>query len=102
MTQTAEERLRNSPKFLHWRPERILLKQVDVFLVNDLAQERHYSAAELAELWGVSPQTIRNVFKDEPGVLRIIQKNGSKRPYTTMRVPNSVLVRVHKRLSATR
>ena len=31
--------------------------------------ERHYSAKEIAELWGLSPAAIRRLFRDEPGVL---------------------------------
>lgn len=103
MPQTAEERLRNSPKFLHWRPERILLKQADVdVLVNDLAhKERHYSPTEIAKQWGVSIQTVRTIFGNEEGVLKI-GSNGTRhrRRYKTLRIPESVAIRVHTRLSA--
>jgi hypothetical protein len=69
--------------------------------VNLMADERHYEPNELAELWGVSAETIRNVFREEPGVLRIAHPNGSKkRKYVLMRVPESVAQRVHKRLAA--
>ena len=61
--------------------------------------ERHYSPLEVAELWNVNVETIRRKFEDEPGVL-VFQgpiKKG-KRSYKTMRIPQSVLERVHKRL----
>ena len=61
--------------------------------------ERHYAPAEVAELWHLDVETIRRLFRDEPGVL-VLQgpfKKG-KRPYTTIRIPQSVLERVHKRL----
>jgi hypothetical protein len=62
--------------------------------------ERHYTPAELAELWGVSVQTIRELFKDEDGVLKIGSKGTrNRRAYVTIRVPESVAERVHTRLS---
>ncbi len=61
--------------------------------------ERHYAPVEVAELWHFNVETIRNLFQPEPGVL-VLQapfKKG-KRRYTTIRIPQSVLERVHKRL----
>ena len=61
--------------------------------------ERHYTPAEVAKLWHLNVETVRRVFQDEPGVL-VIQgplKKG-KRPYKTLRIPHSVLTRVHTRL----
>jgi hypothetical protein len=63
------------------------------------AAERHYSAGEIAELWSLDVETIRRLFENEPGVVVLqspIQKG--KRPYKTIRIPLSVLDRVHKRL----
>jgi len=66
-----------------------------------LAGERHYKPEDLAELWGVSTETIRSIFREEPGVLKI-GKTGSKykRGYVTLRIPEEVMERVHRRLSA--
>jgi hypothetical protein len=36
-----------------------------------LAGQRHYTPGELGELWGLSPQTIRELFAEEPGVIRV-------------------------------
>jgi hypothetical protein len=61
--------------------------------------ERHYAPSEVAELWHLNVETIRRMFQDEPGVV-VIQgppKKG-KRPYKTIRIPQSVLERVHRRL----
>ncbi len=33
--------------------------------------ERHYSPAELAELWNLSADCVRKIFENEPGVLVI-------------------------------
>ena len=63
--------------------------------------ERHYSPAEIGEIWSLSSDCVRNIFENEPGVLVIgnsISRRG-KRSYTTLRIPQSVLDRVHKRLS---
>lgn len=61
--------------------------------------ERHYSVAEISELWNLSPDVIRRLFEREPGVL-VIGGHGSrsKRRYTTLRIPQSVVERVHRRL----
>jgi hypothetical protein len=75
-----------------WSPTR--MKTVD-------ACEKHYAPRELAELWGLSKETIRTIFRNEPGVLKI-GSNGTrlKRGYKTLRIPQSVAERVHTRLSA--
>jgi hypothetical protein len=39
------------------------------FDANVSAFERHYTAKELAELWGLDESTVRRLFRDEPGVL---------------------------------
>jgi hypothetical protein len=62
-------------------------------------EERHYAPSEVAGFWHVDVEMIRRIFRDEPGVmvLQIPMKKG-KRPYKTIRIPQSVLERVHKRL----
>jgi AraC-like DNA-binding protein len=64
--------------------------------------ERHYSASELARAWGFSSETIRQMFRNEPGVLRHGTTNSTRhqRAYLTLRIPESVAARVHARLSA--
>jgi hypothetical protein len=66
-----------------------------------MVAEKHFTPAELAEAWSVSPETIRSIFRNEPGVLKI-GKNGTryKRAYITMRIPEEIAKRVHRRLSA--
>jgi hypothetical protein len=63
------------------------------------AAERHYSSSDVAELWKLDVETIRRIFQNEPGVV-VLQspiKKG-RRPYKTIRIPHSVLERVHRRL----
>jgi len=65
------------------------------------ATERHYSPAEIAELWNLSAEEVRRIFRTEAGVLVI----GSSKPrygrrrYMTLRIPEHVLERVHRRLT---
>ena len=63
--------------------------------------ERHYSASELAALWNLSLDTIRRIFKNEPVVLVLGEDKPkrNRRRYTTLRIPESVAARVHRRLS---
>ncbi len=62
-------------------------------------RERHYSAAEVAELWNLSPDAVRKIFEREPGVLVLgNDRSRSKRGYHTLRIPQSVMERVHRRL----
>lgn len=63
-------------------------------------RERHYSVADVGEMWNLSPQVIRELFEREPGVL-VIGDDGtrSKRRYRTLRIPETVMERVHRRLS---
>jgi hypothetical protein len=61
--------------------------------------ERHFSPAELAELWNLSEDTIRRAFERESGVL--IFENPSRNPNRrrrTIRIPQSVAERVYHKL----
>lgn len=63
--------------------------------------QRHYSVAEVAKMWSLSPDLVRRLFEREPGVLVIGDAEGraGKRRYTTLRIPQAVLERVHRRLA---
>jgi hypothetical protein len=66
------------------------------------ADEIHDSPRQLAERWGLSPECIRNLFRDEVGILVILrpEKLRKKRIYTTLRIPRSVSHRVHCQLQS--
>lgn len=71
----------------------------DTSIEASVPAERHYTAAQVAELWQFDAETIRRLFQDEQGVV-VLQapiKKG-KRSYKTIRIPQSILERVHKRL----
>ena len=62
-------------------------------------QEHHYTVSEVADLWNLSPDVVRRVFEREPGVMLIGEEAPrGKRRYTTLRIPQSVAERVHRRL----
>jgi hypothetical protein len=99
MTHTPDvfERLLQSEKFLNWKVEESTPDEIGQ---SCLMAEKHYAPDELAELWGVSAETIRITFRKEPGVLRLQQPTKGKRQYVLLRIPVSVAERVHKRLTA--
>lgn len=62
--------------------------------------EQHNTPSQLAELWGWSTATIRALFENEPGVIRLIRPaTRSKRVYNSMRIPLSVQKRVYERIT---
>lgn len=63
--------------------------------------ERHYSVAEIAAFWNLSEDFVRRIFDKELGVLVFEDARPSrrKRRYRTLRVPQHVLDRVHRRIS---
>lgn len=65
----------------------------------DLASEKHYSVIEIAKLWALSEKTVRKIFEREPGVIHwSTEERLHKRGYRTLRVPETVLHRVHRKL----
>lgn len=68
-----------------------------------LALEKHYTVLEVASIWSISHMTVRRMFENEPGVLVFGSdetRYGRKRK--TMRIPESVMVRVHEQRSSAR
>lgn len=65
--------------------------------------ERHFSPQTISEVWGLSTDKIRELFEDEPGVLKVGDRaSGRTRRYLTMRIPESVAARVYKRMTEAR
>jgi len=60
--------------------------------------ERHLTPRELADIWRLVETTIRRIFQDQPGVLKIGKANrrDGKRDYVTLRIPESVAERVYR------
>jgi len=59
------------------------------------ALEIHLDIPQIAALWGMDQKTVREEFRNEPGVIR---RKGDSRE--TIRVPLSVVDRVQARLGA--
>ena len=59
------------------------------------AMEKHYSVQEVSEIWGVSTNTVRRIFEDMTGVLKIsypsLIKRKKRKPRTILRIPTSLL-----------
>lgn len=73
-------------------------------VVNESAAlEKHYTVFEVAEMWGVSHMTIRRMFEKEPGVLIFgTDETRWSRKRKSMRIPQSVVIRVHQQKSCTK
>ena len=69
------------------------------------ATEKHYTVSEVAEMWGIGTSTVKRLFEDTPGVLRISQPvllNRRRAPKVTLRIPASLLERTHEQWSRVR
>jgi hypothetical protein len=61
------------------------------------AQEgHHYTVSELAEAWNLSVDFVRDLFRDEDGVVRWVRKRAGRRRYVTLRIPADVAARVYR------
>lgn len=64
------------------------------------AFDKHFTAGEIAKKWGLSHETIRRLFAQEPGVLKIGHpETRFKRKRFALRIPESVMLRVHARMT---
>jgi hypothetical protein len=66
--------------------------------MSDVALQKHYSVAEVSAMWKVSKDTVRRVFSNIPGVLRITHTTNKKRnarKYVTLRIPEAIVLRQH-------
>lgn len=62
-----------------------------------MESEKHFSVAQVAELWGLSADSIIRLFDGEEGVLRLGKPESlHKRRRIILRIPESVLARVYR------
>jgi hypothetical protein len=67
-------------------------------VIADIAQEKHYTITEIAKQWHFDYKTVRKMFEEEPGVfLSGPGERRFKRSHISMRVPESVMIRVHRK-----
>jgi hypothetical protein len=60
------------------------------------AFEKHFRIGDLARMWSLGRETVRNLVKDDPGVIKI--RMGRKKAHTVYSVPESAALRIHTRL----
>jgi hypothetical protein len=60
-------------------------------------EEQIFTVQELAECWKVSRDFIHRRFVNEPGVIVLNNSKPGKRPYRTLRIPQSVANRVRNK-----
>ena len=81
----------------HGRQAKAELRRAD--RAEEVTFERHLSVEELAALWGMSEDFVRRLFLKEPGVVVFFNHQPGKRVYRTLRIPESVALRVHRRMA---
>lgn len=65
--------------------------------------ERHYTVTELCKMWHLARATVRRWFDAEPGVIRVGQqrlRRGKRASPVTLRIPESVALKVYRRHTA--
>lgn len=97
MQRALIQQIQRSKKFASWRTHRKFYYKDEA--TGHPALEKHYRPSELATVWGLSVDTIRAMFEREPGVLKHGTNQKGKRRYVTLRIPETIAVRVHNRLS---
>jgi hypothetical protein len=66
----------------------------------NILDEPVYTPAEVGKLTKFHPAKIREIFVDEPGVIRLGHPAiGRRRQYYTLRIPQSVMERVFGRMT---
>jgi hypothetical protein len=60
-------------------------------------EERHFTIAEVAAMWNLSDEFVRQLVRDEPGVTEWVRHRPGRRRYRVLRIPRSVLDRLYKR-----
>ena len=60
-------------------------------------EERHFTVPELATMWRLSREFVRQVVQHEPGVTEWVRQQPGRRRYRVLRVPQSVAERLYNR-----
>jgi len=68
-----------------------------------VAFEKHYSVQHVADLWNFGVDKVRELFRDEPGVIMEgCEESRFKRGYINMRISESAIRRVYAKLTTNR
>jgi hypothetical protein len=60
-------------------------------------EERHFTVRELASMWRLSREFVRQVVQHEAGVTEWVRQQPGRRRYRVLRVPQSVAERLYNR-----
>jgi hypothetical protein len=60
-------------------------------------EERHFAVSELAAIWKLSAEFVRQLAEAEPGVTEWVRQRPGARRYRVLRVPESVARRLYTR-----
>jgi hypothetical protein len=67
---------------------------------NQMALERHYTITEISELWHLDEKIVRRMFEHEADILAFgSTETRYKRRYRSVRIPESVMRRVHRKMT---
>jgi hypothetical protein len=58
--------------------------------------ERHYTVNELASMWRLSGEFVRQLVQHEAGVTEWVRQQPGRRRYRVLRIPQSVAERVYR------
>jgi hypothetical protein len=64
---------------------------------SDSVEERHFTIAEVAAMWNLSDEFVRQLVRDEPGVTEWVRQKPGRRRYRVLRIPRSVVARLYKK-----
>ena len=60
-------------------------------------EQRHFTVGELATMWNLSGEFVRQLVENEPGVTEWVRQRPGARRYRVLRVPRSVARRLYAR-----
>lgn len=58
-------------------------------------EQRHFTVGELAAMWNLSSEFVRQLVEKEPGVTEWVRQRPGARRYRVLRVPESVARRLY-------
>lgn len=68
-----------------------------------VAFERHFTVPEVSAMWNLGVDVVRRLFENDPDVIKIGHDEIlHKRRYITLKIPESVVRRVHRRITQVR
>ena len=90
-----------SSKFKKWKRVPEKTKKFKIIGHDSSKVKTHFTASHLGIVWGLSVDTIRDLFENEQGVEKLGNPDRKyKRQYASLQIPTDIAERVHRKLSA--